>query len=443
MLTFSVSEKKKPKSKIEKTSDGPNSISDLLAEMTLQSASSENATIQPQTLLSTISNKSEPEVVVLDTPVNHKQPGRHTGDHSGPGDCPNTPLSAASPSVSVVIDALHLSDINWDGLSFTSSPPLQTATNCTAESKTIKTTEDDVKETECEQKDSTAAPDLCYSECTLRERVLMRNTARALSQIEPHNDEVSKQLNYELDYLNSNLSAQISIKDSHGSKLSGKESAVNKKEPLTDKVQCETHTTNQHLIPAVQAQSKTLDKCRDSRKPPQKYKFVRTAISSSSAQPQRCHSDPCQGDKDRSMPPTTKKSVCMSLCSSSDDSDAENKQRGPERRTKIKPINKLKGSFLSDFRLKPVTGPKTTKPTAHIVPFSGPKSHQQSVDVKINSLPASTNSRCQDVAPASVHANVFLQTPASPIIVSDSDDSSVCGESPLPLAERLRLKFQK
>ncbi|KAM7395312.1 hypothetical protein PAMA_006875 [Pampus argenteus] len=460
--------KRKPKSKKEKPPEGSDGISDLLAQMSLQSASSATATTQSQTLLPTISRKEE--VVVLDTPVNHKQHRKRTEDCSALGDCPNTPLShaeseaVASPSVSTVIDALHLSDIDWDALSFTSSPPPpQMATNHTTETKPSEIADDDVDKTEktrlktlsdVKQTESKAAPELCYTECPLRDRVLMRNAAKAINQMEIHNDVVSKQLNYELTSLecvtshNSNLkpNGQISIKNSDDSRLSKKESTFNKKELLTDEGQCltnkaetEKHTSTRQLIPAIQDQSKT----KDSKKP-QKYKFVRTAISSSAAPPQRCHTEPGQSDKDRKMPRTTKKSVCVSVGSSSEDSDAENKQLGAQRKTKIKPMNKIVCSLLSDFPLQPVS--KTNKPTsytAHSVPLLGPKAQRQSVDVKIKSIPASTKNKCHDVPPASVHSDVFLQTPASPVTVVDSDDSVICSESPLPLAERLRLKFLK
>ncbi|KAM7367840.1 hypothetical protein PAMP_014111 [Pampus punctatissimus] len=461
--------KRKPKSKKEKPPEGSDSISDLLAQMSLQSASSATATTHSQTLLPTLSSKEE-EVVVLDTPVNHKQHRKRTEDCSALGDCPNTPLSnaeseaVASPSVSTVIDELHLSDIDWDALSFTSSPPPpQMATNHATETKPSEIADDDVDKTEntrlktlsdVKQTESKAAPELCYTECPLRDRVLMRNAAKAINQMEIHSDVVSKQLNYELTSLecvtshNSNLkpNGQISIKNSDDSRSSGKKSTFNKKELLTGEGQCltnnaetEKHTSTRQLIPATQDQSKT----KDSKKP-QKYKFVRTAISSSAAPPQRCHPDPGQSDKDRKMPRTTKKSVCVSVCSSSEDSDAENKQLGAQRKLKIKPMNKIMGSLLLDFPLEPVY--KTNKPTAHTahrVQLLGPKAQRQTVDVKINSIPASTKITCHDVPPASVHSDVFLQTPASPVNVLDSDDSVICSESPLPLAERLRLKFLK
>ncbi|XP_039982107.1 flap endonuclease GEN homolog 1 isoform X2 [Xiphias gladius] len=469
--------KKKPKSKKEKQSDVSDGISDLLAQMSLQSFSSANANIRLQTLLPTISNTEKPEVVNLDTPVNDKQHSNSKEDHSGLVNCPNTPLSpdseaVASPSVSAVVDALHLSDIDWDALSFTSSPPPQATTNHTTEPRLNISTDRDVKETEgknakqkasrdVKQADSRSAPELCYTECPLRDRVLMRNTAKAVNQREVHNDVVSKQLNYGLASLehisphSSNLkpNGQITSKGGSDSTLTGKESDVNKKGPLSVKSQCvknkaatETHTSKRPLIPGVQNQCKEKDECNGSQKPPQKYKFVRTAISLSAAPSQRCHSDPGQSDRDRNMPQTTKKSVCYSLCSSSEDSDAENQQFGAQTKAKIKPMKKIKDSVITDFPLKPVSGPKTTKQTiktTHCPQPLRPKSQGHGTDVEIKRTPVSNKSKYQDVPPANVDDDVLSQTPASPVAVLDSDDSVICSESPLPLAERLRLKFLK
>ncbi|KAI3363717.1 hypothetical protein L3Q82_001333 [Scortum barcoo] len=340
--------KKKQKSKKEKPCDASDGISVLLAQMTLQSSSN----TQPQMLLPSISNLEEPEVVILDTPVNHK---KSKDDHSSVGDCPSTPLpcaqseATASPNVSAVINALHLSDIDWDALSFTSSPTQQSATNHTTEPKPSKTTDGELKGENVKQRSSSdvietnskSAVELCYTECPLRERVLMRNAAKATDHIQIANDVVSKQLNYELASLkhvspyDSKPTGQIPNKGCSDSKLLTKP-AVNKKEPLADKQQCatntaepETHSSKQQLRPAVEAQRKTMDKRNGSQKPPQRFKFVRTAISSSTVPTQRCHSDPGQTDKDKNMLQTTKKSVCTSVCSSGEESDAENQQKLP------------------------------------------------------------------------------------------------------------------
>uniref|UniRef100_A0A667WHV4 Flap endonuclease GEN homolog 1 n=1 Tax=Myripristis murdjan TaxID=586833 RepID=A0A667WHV4_9TELE len=151
----------KTKNKKEKPSDFCDGVSDLLAQMTIQSSTLANADTQPQILLPAISNTDEPEVVIVGTPVSHKQHLNPRGNHTSLDDFPNTqreelpsPLShpscsrsteselVASPSVSAVIDALHLSDIDWDALSFTSSPSPQAAANCAAEPLPSKTTDD-------------------------------------------------------------------------------------------------------------------------------------------------------------------------------------------------------------------------------------------------------------------------------------------------------------
>ncbi|XP_037101154.1 flap endonuclease GEN homolog 1 [Syngnathus acus] len=121
------------------------------------------------------------------------------------------------------------------------------------------------------------------------------------------------------------------------------------------------------------------------KKPPHQYKFVRSA----STKVQRCHSQPCPVNK-------IKKSVCVSVCSSSEDSDEENRQVLPRRTTESKQ-SLQSGDYVTRAPRK--------------------------IQADIN--------------------DVFPPTPASPIVVLDSDDSVVCGDSPLPLAERLRLKFLK
>ncbi|KAM3861081.1 flap endonuclease GEN homolog 1 [Diretmus argenteus] len=445
--------KKKPRSKKEKPSDLCDDVSDLLAQMTLQTASSANANAQPQTLLPTISNTDNPEVVVVDTPVPHKQHRNPREDHGALGDNSNShgketvsPSHSscgrvtesevvASPSVSAVIDALHLSDIDWEALSFTSSPPPQAATLHAVEPKPSKTTDGRVRQggaESTEQKTSTdvkrAEPKPARELCPLRDRVLMRNAAMS-------SDVVTKQLSYESTSLetissynrNPKPSGHITLKSSNDAKPSGKQH-INRKEPLMDKGQRVTSKAEpayhnpKHLMPLEQPQSKVEDNGNRNQKLPQKYKFVKAAISSSSAPPQRCHSDPSQGDKGGRAPQPTKKSVCVSVCSSSDDSDAENQQFENHRRVQIKPISKLKGGYLTDVSLQPTDRVTTTTSRSHGV---------------------ATKSKCQDARPAVSADDVVVLTPASPVTVLDGDDSAICSDSPLPLAERLRLKFLK
>lgn len=436
--------------------------------MSLQSSSS--TTTNQQIHLPTTSNTDEPAVVLLDTPVSQKSQRKSTEDPCSLSDTMNTPLSRAepaattSPSVSAVIDALHLSDIDWDALSFTSSPPPQSAANHTMEPKLRKTTEGEVKETEStEQKNtgnvkeanSRAATEFTYTECPLRERVLIRNTAKAVDHMNIHNTEIAQKLNHKLATLKPDTSQnsdpkpnrQILSKGGPDEASLGKGSALHVKGPLADKRQYATNQTEpetqkpkQHLRPAVHPPSKTSSKHNASQKPSQKYTFTRKDISSLLAPPQRSHSDPGQSEK--SMSQTTKKSVCMSVASSSEESDAENQQFGPQRKAKIKPRNRIKSSFLLDFPLQPVSGPKTTNPTSAHAALSA-RLKTQSVDIDMNSMPVSTKSTRQELSPAKEKGDVFPQSPASPVVVSDSDDSVICSESPLPLAERLKRKFLK
>lgn len=456
---------KKPKQKKEKEkpsdviSDG---ISDLLAQMTLQSSSS-----TPQQMhLPTTSNTDEPAVVLLDTPVSQKSQRKSKEDPCSLSDSMNTPAATTSPSVSAVIDALHLSDIDWDALSFTSSPPPQSAANHNMEPGPSKTTDGEVKDTESTERkntgdvkeaDSRAAAEFTYTECPLRERVLIRNTAKAVGHTHTHHTAISKKLNRESAAVK-HTSSQYSDPKPNPQTLSrggsddaflGKGSALHVKGPLTDRRQYATNQAElgkqkprQHLQPAAQPPSKTSSKHNASQKPPEKYTFTRKDISSLLAPPQRNHSDP--GQSERNVPQTTKKSVCMSAASSSEESDAENQQLGPQRKAKIKPINRIKRNFLLDFPLQPVSGPKTTNPTsAHAASSARLKAQSCGVDIDESGTPASAKSTRQELSPANEKGDVFAQSPASPVVVSDSDDSVICSESPLPLAERLKLKFLK
>lgn len=461
--------------------------------MTLQSSTVATGDTQTQAPPPTVTNTDKPEVVVLDTPVAPKQHLYQREDRPGLEDCPGaqvkemvSPLclpsrgwvtgseNSASPSVSSVIDALQLSDIDWEALSFTSSPPPQAATTRTAEPKPAKTADSCIKEGDADTKQEISAvlrpaPEPCYTDCSLRERVLMSNMLKSMNQMEARIDEVTKHLLYTSIPLeptgmsscsqDSKQSGLIPIKGSIDTSLSGKPQVVDQKAPLVDKDQSVTtkadqayHTSKLNVVPSAKTQGKAKDNVNGNQKPLQKYKFVKAATSSSSVSSQRSHSDPGQGDKDRKLHQTTKKSVCASVYSSSEDSDAENQRLGT-RRTKIKPKSKPKTSYLTDLSLKPISRVATTK----ITPNSGYSSHSlkpkvlsnsvgdqtnaSSVSTKVKCCSASTKGKCQDVPPVPVEDDVLIVTPASPVTVSDSDDSVVCGDSPLPLAERLKLRF--
>ncbi|XP_024863193.1 flap endonuclease GEN homolog 1 isoform X2 [Kryptolebias marmoratus] len=423
--------KKRAKTKKEKPCDPSDGVLDLLGRLTLQSSSA-----QTQTLLPSSSNTEKAEVIVLDTPPSHKQ----LREESKVCTRLSRPLSpaesevAASPSVSAVIDALHLSDIDWDAPSFASSPSSQAAEPKQANTADREETHGGIEEREpasdVKQADSGSAAELCYTECPLRDRVLMRSTA--MNQTKKGSDVVPKQLNCELA-----LPGHIS-EGKHSGGNSSKRSTdgnVLVKEPVADKKQ--THALKEQQTPLLQTHNRMKEKSNE--KPPRSYKFVRAALSSSSAPPRRCHSDPDQSDsRSTSVPQSTKRSVCTGVCSSSEDSDTENQPSAPQRQTKT---NKIRRAFVSDLPSKPVSNQsETIKPnpkTSHRLQRTGPVSQSHGEKVGDDS-PVSAENKRQDVCD-----EVFLQTPASPVALFDCYGSVICSDSPLPLAERLRLKFLK
>ncbi|XP_070398918.1 flap endonuclease GEN homolog 1 isoform X1 [Nothobranchius furzeri] len=368
------SKKKKPKTKKEKPSEVSSDVLDLLGQLSLHSSSSS----QLRTLIPPTLNAERAELIVLDTPVNHKQLQKEEDDHTSRFD------SGASPAISAVIDALHLSDVDWDSLSFTSSPTSQA--NLAAESRQ---TSGEVRE----QVEPRSAAELCYMECPLRDRLLMKNTAKALNR-----DVFSKHLSYELKSPE-NVPRGKDSREISGAFVTNKHQSCSLKEQQN---------------PPLQPLNNTKEKSNVSGKSPQKYKFVRKVLSSSSAAPQ-----------------STKKSVCTSACSRSDDSDEENQQR----RTKT---NKLKSDFLSDIPLKTVSNRVATanpRPS-HKLQMIKPAQHNDSAENKRqDQCPLQTQT-------FEVDKDVF-QAPASPVAVLDGDHSVICSDSPLPLAERLRLKCMK
>ncbi|XP_034018563.1 flap endonuclease GEN homolog 1 [Thalassophryne amazonica] len=423
LIEESKTKKKKPKRNKEKTSDVSDGISDLLAQMTLQSSMSANSNSQPQMLLCNISNVGEPDVVVLSTPVHSQHHLAAEEDRSDLVDCPNAPLSKTgsdvvdSPSVSAAIDALHLSDIDWEAFSFTSSPPPQAVTNNSTETggardSAVRNVSGDAKQAE-----SKAAPE------HLKERVLLKELAKAnMKQLAVHCD------------ASTHLKNGFGSYNPDGDKL--KELSGHQKKPLKDKSQCGANAveaengSKELLVANAHVPSKAEYRCNNTQKPHKQYKFVKAAISLN--KPETWHSD-----KDKNVLYTSKKSVCIRVCSSSEDSDVENQQIGPERRPKVKSLSKLKQGGLSEYSLNHVSGFKTTKAkpnTAQRVRLFGTECQSHGIDTGIRGIPESTDTSCRDIPPA---------VSASPVAEAERDCSVACSDSPLPLAERLRLKFLK
>lgn len=443
IITCSISfTEKKSKKKKEKTPDPvSHGLSDLLTQMNLQCSS----TAPPSKTPSTISNKDDPVLIILDTPENHKRQQKSDKDHGSLSEGPGTPrsradsapsasASSASPSLSSVIEALHLSDIDWDAQSFTSSP--QSAANLVSEPQLSKMTDSEVNEakrlkvktsSDIREADFKLSAELSYTECPLRDRVLMRNTARAVDQMEVHSKGVLKLLHCELAPQSSDSNSVLSG-HLHGKRDIDGNVASHFKDVPTDEGRNATNKmkTKQQFRFKANAPCRTKDMYDGSHKRRQKCASVQTATSSLAVPQQRHHSEPPQSRKTGSQ--TTKKSVCLNVISSSEDSDSENHfYRQSKTRNRIK----------DDF-------PQTTKALTKTAQPDQPrplKPQSRSADIHTKSTPASAKAMCRPISPAIEIDDVFLCNPPSPVTVLDSDSSVNCGDSPLPLAERLKLKF--
>ncbi|TWW68638.1 flap endonuclease GEN homolog 1 [Takifugu flavidus] len=382
-------------------------ISECLAKLSLQ-----NSAAPPQTPHPVISTD---EPVFVDNPLDHDW--NLNEGQSGIDQHPIT--SVASPSDSAVIDALHLSNIDWDALSFTSSPPAPSAAQAKPSTERQKTSRG------VEEADSSCAAQLCYTERSLRERLLLKNMAIAADQEEACED--SKQLKNNNPSSSPNVDGHEEVPTNHG--------RIN---PLSDNINCASSSqlsdaprVKHREAPVARPSRKTKNLHNGRQKPPQKDKFVTKSASSSGAQ--HCP-DPSQSWKNL---PRIKSSVCVSVDSSSEDSDTENRQIRPQGKARIKPVDKIKANLCSGVALKAISGPTPSKAAS---PVQLPRvEHGCSLEIRTNIMPVWD----QDNSPAKVNSDAFLQDPASPVVVTDSDDSVVCSESPLPLAERLRLKFLK
>lgn len=424
---------KKSKKKKEKTPDPvSDGILDLLAQMNLQCSS----VAPPSKTVCTTSTKAEPELIILDTPENHR---RHQKSHRAHGSVSGEPgtsrsgadsAASASPSLSSVIEALHLSDIDWDSQSFTSSP--QSAANPVTEPWLSYMAGSDLNETkrlqvktsrDTREADSKLSAGLSYTDCPLRDQVLMRNMARAAGQVEEVLEVPHCELVPQSSQSNSALSGTLHGKKDIDSNVSGR-----CKEVLTDKGRNAANKpkTKQQFRLKAKAPSRTKAMSDGSHKPRQKSASLQTSTSSLAAAQQRHHSEPGHSGKTGSH--TSKKSVCVNVVSSSEDSDSENHVC---RRSKTRPRIKDHCPLATPF-------PAGTGQPEQLVPLRPPS---RSVDTQTSCWSVSPEAVCQQIPAADGLDDVFLHNPPSPVCVLDSDSSVNCSDSPLPLAQRLKLKF--
>lgn len=420
----------KLKRKKEKLCDrASEDISNCLAMLSLQSSSAPHPQLAPPV----ISKKDEP--VLVGNPLG--QEWNSNKDRSGISHHQNTPASrapaatTASPSDSALINALHLSNIDWDAVSFTSSPPVHSSVGHTAETKPIAEMQN--TSSDSQEAASRCAAQMCYTELSLRDRLLIKNMAKAGGQLEGRKDTVSKELNSKLSSV-----THSSCPNTHEEDPTN----LNRIEPLSDKIHypsnrqdSDTPMAKHGNGPAAQPSSKSTNKHGGSQMS-QKYKFAKKPVSSSVAMSQKQSSDPSQSRKNTAR---IKNSICVSIVLSSEESDTETQEFRPRVKARIKPMTKIKANLHSDVALKPISAPKPPSKSALPAQLPGPKPQSCSLEINRNIVAAWD----QNVSLVKVNSTACLQNAASPVAVSDSDDSVICRESPLPLAERLRLKFLK
>lgn len=452
---FFVSLEKKVKSKTQEPTDVCDGLTDLLAQMNLQSSVASNPDVPLPPPTATVALEQSPETIGLDAPVPQTQhstdlePGEDRRP-SGSEESDSSHLPCSTP-VSTIIDRLHLSDIDWDGSSFTSSPPVSPAPHVSAPAPRVapgKACGVGVEKNlpaggvvpASGRVGSGPAQEVCYTEGSLRERLLLRNMANMAISNKTNEDTVTKRLLYPAPNQGTLRGGLVPVNTATTTQLSDKRHAVegNKTSKCgqsgADKAYRDRHT---------RIHSKAQDGRSGARKPQAPSESVGAVLSSVSLIPHRCHSAPiAQGDGDRKpVPQGAKRSVCTAVGSSSEDSGAENRPTGVQRKAKSKPLRHVKLRPAS----KATAAPKTAADTAPITCSSGPRA-QSVPGPTAQSVPgpgAISDEFLGDGLPqSSLHNDVFIAcAPSSPVSVVDSDDSLSCSDSPLPLAERVRLKY--
>ncbi|XP_062850735.1 flap endonuclease GEN homolog 1 [Trichomycterus rosablanca] len=387
--------KKKKKVEKEKLVDTADGISDIFAQMSLQSSSHP----QPSSGLPTI----------VDHPTSGSyapKPPKQSNKHKIQ-DVPDSSLSQAvcqpevpastdptdassqaqnSLSVSAVIEELHLSNIDWEALSFTAAPSPQNLQS-KAGLKVVNKSNEKVKDECTGSSISGGSHNIELPACPLRESDILRKEAKVKKTgCKPKNAEFSHMPSKPL---SKNLKGSLS---SHGQTSGPSRStymAPASKEKVSEK--------KQQTLPVVA---------------PTKYKFVKVKHSNGQ------YSNPQPTSKETGC----KKSVCVSQGSSSDENHPE-----------------TEGS-------KNTYNHKKTLITQTVVPqLIKPDKQQIFKEQNISANAQQGSETTMHEKPLCVDSSRTNPKSQDSIVKidGDDDDSFVSISSPLPLAERLKLKFIK
>ncbi|XP_030637556.1 flap endonuclease GEN homolog 1 [Chanos chanos] len=364
------------------------------------------------------------------------------------------PQNQTNPSVSTLIDQLHLSNIDWESSSFTSSPQVGVLSK-KADSRSVKRAEeknvssgpsDDLRSVSGRAEKLQTAESVL--ECPLWERISIRHAVKSTGHFEPCADDVTK-LSDQLKLPRAAQCADTSPLVTVCAKAEGHSSSsqaesqdlvrkapvcgqdlVHKapvcgqdlvhKAPVCGRDQTDSGTALRVPLSVTETRSdvSAAPKAKENNPGQPKYTSVKTKnnpgqpkhtsvkqpkiIPLSSNMAQRVNADVVQRKSSESWSLTAERmvklSVCVSVACSSEDSDVEQPLRPVRRKTKPK--------------------------------------------LKCQSKPASPGqasvSRRQAVCAESKHSVTETTPPPEPQV--KTQESDVCESSPLPLAQRVRLR---
>ncbi|GAA6102618.1 flap endonuclease GEN homolog 1 [Tachysurus ichikawai] len=399
--------KKKPKAAKEKPVVSSDGMSDLFAQMSLKGSSHLEPLVSSRNGLTVLETDSDgcttaTSQLIKDLNCQEVQPASNRSSFTQQAEAPASPSltgtlsqTQSSLSVSVVIDELHLSSIDWDALSFAAAPSPQPQ-HSKSDSPPVNKSDEETK-TEAFGSFTAVRADCVElaaqhadrpSERSLKERVHLRNMMKK-SQVQS---------------------------DGSGQKY------TDGHEPLSEKPKAPPHSQPETSRINIDSKEKTFTKTQQHKdsltvRMPPKYKFVKP----------KNFNRPSNYREQANKESVCKKSVCRRQESTGDKSDVENQ-----------PQSNLK----TDVKPKPRTVQKTVSvQQQHEQNETRCKIFTNSVDTHHRS--ESTPQRKQPHNTGFSRTNPLVQTCSIKSDDDDDDDSDTSISSPLPLTERLKLKLNK
>lgn len=394
-----LSTERKPKLKKEKVADSADGISNVFAKMSLKNSSN----LIPSSVLPRNAN---PPTSGSHAPKPPKQSNKHdihdVSDSSlsqafHQPDVPASfgPIDASSQgqtsiSVSAVIDELQLSNIDWEALSFIAAPSPQNMQGM-AGLKPVNKSKKNIKDEQSSSYISGGLLNTKQPACVLRETKILRNNVQV--------QRMGCKPNAELSHISSKPKDVNLVSLSSHRQVSGPSRSTCMPPGLKEKRQ---QLKESSLVEA-----------------PTKYKFVKVKHS------KKQYSNPQPTGKEYGC----KMSVCVRQGPSSDD---ENHPDTDQR--------KVKGNHTKTLVTQNVV-PQLIEPVKQIM------TNEQHNSANVPQRPGTTlheKPQCIDISKTNPKTQECIVKSGGGSSEDDDDDYSyVSISSPLPLAERLKLKFSK